>query len=44
MRRLLPLVVLLTLTACTSWVDSTRTSIRNWCIDTPDWCDVNAVK
>ena len=37
-------LLLLTLSACSSWVDSTRAGIRSWCVDTPDWCDVNAVK
>jgi hypothetical protein len=32
------------LTACSSWVDSTRASIHHWCENTPDYCDVNAVQ
>ena len=44
MRIALMLGLLLALTACASWVDSTRSSIRSWCENNPDWCDVNAVK
>ena len=44
MSRALVIVALLALSGCSSWVDSARSGIYGWCQNTPDWCDVNAVK
>jgi hypothetical protein len=42
-RYILPaLALLLTLTACD--FETIRAPIREWCEDTPDWCNRNAVK
>ena len=45
MTRVLSLMVLLiALSACAEYADNTRTAIRSWCENTPEWCNVHAVK
>ncbi|MFZ4540957.1 MAG: hypothetical protein ACOYNL_03980 [Rickettsiales bacterium] len=44
MRWLTPLLVLALLSACANTADGMRASIRGWCENNPDYCNIAAVK